>query len=77
MISLLDNLKCVDKFCYLGDLIGAGGGAEGASRERVRCARVKFRELAPVLHQEQLQQKVKGKVYRACIWSVLGYASET
>jgi len=28
MISLLDKLECVDKFCYLGDLIDAGGGAE-------------------------------------------------
>jgi len=32
----------------LGDLIGAGGGAEEASRARVRCASAKFRELAPV-----------------------------
>jgi len=24
MISSLDKLECVDKFCYMGDLIGAG-----------------------------------------------------
>jgi len=47
MISLLDKLECM--FCYLGDLIGAGGGAEEASRARVRCALANFRELAPVL----------------------------
>jgi len=49
-ISSLDKLECVDRFCYLGDLIGgAGGGAELASRARVRCAGAKFRELAPEL----------------------------
>ena len=26
------KLACVDKFCYLVDMIGAGGGAEEASR---------------------------------------------
>jgi len=48
-IMMLDKFACVDKFCYLGDLISAGRGAEEASRARVRCAWAKFRELAPVL----------------------------
>ena len=26
-----DTLECVDKFCYLGDMIGSGDGAEEAS----------------------------------------------
>jgi len=34
IISSLDKLKCVDKLCYLEDLIGAGEGAEEASRAR-------------------------------------------
>jgi hypothetical protein len=25
------RLECVGKFCYLGDMVGAGGGAEHAS----------------------------------------------
>jgi len=48
-ISSLDKLECVNKFRYLRDLIDASGGAEEASRVRVRCAWAKFRELAPVL----------------------------
>ena len=32
------RLECVVKFCYLGDVVGAGGGAEDASRARVRSA---------------------------------------
>ena len=43
------SLECVEKFCYLGDMIGAGGGAEDASRARVRCAWSKFKELSPIL----------------------------
>ena len=42
-------LECVDKFCYLGDMIGSGGGAVEAVRNRVRCAWCKFRELHPTL----------------------------
>ncbi len=44
-----EKLECVDRFCYLGDMIGAGEGAEEASRARVRCAWDKFRELALIL----------------------------
>ena len=43
------RLKIVDKFCYLGDMIGAAGGAEDASRTRARCGWKKFNEPAPVL----------------------------
>jgi len=36
-------LECVEKFCYLGDVIGAGG-AEEAATARVRSAWAKFRD---------------------------------
>jgi hypothetical protein len=78
-ISLGNNqsLECVDKFCYLGDMIAAGGGAEEASRARVRCAWAKFRELAPILTSRGASFKVKGRVYKACVQRVLLYGSET
>ena len=31
------KLECVPKFCYLGDILGAGGGADEAARARVQC----------------------------------------
>ena len=43
------KFELVEKFCYLGDMLCAGGGAEEASRTRVRSAWGKFNELAPVL----------------------------
>ena len=63
--------------CYLGDMIGAGGGAEEASRARVRCASGKFRELSPILTSRGASLEVKGKLYSACVQSVMIYGSET
>jgi hypothetical protein len=71
------QLECVGKFCYLGDVVGAGGGAEDASRARVRSAWAKFRELAPILTSRGASLKIKGKVYKACVQRVLVYGSET
>ena len=70
-------LEVVDKFCYLGDVIGAGGGAEEASRARIRSAWAKFRELAPILSARGASMKTKGKIYKACVRSVMVYGSET
>ena len=71
------KLEIVDKFCYLGDMIGYGGGAEEASRTRVRCAWAKFRSLMPILTMRGASAKMKGKIYRACVQSVMVYGSET
>ena len=72
-----DSLECVDKFFYLGDMIGSGGGAEDAASMRVKCAWGKFRELSPILTARRAWLKLKGKVYRTCVQSVMVYGSET
>jgi hypothetical protein len=71
------KLQCVDKFCYLGDMLGCGGGAGDAVRNRVRCAWGKFRELTPILTVRGLSLKMKGKIYGACVQSTMVYGSET
>ena len=43
------SFECVEKFCYLGDMIAARGGAGEASRARVRSGWAKFKELALIL----------------------------
>ena len=43
------SLECVDRFCYLGDMLEAGGGAGMASRTRVKCAWSNFKKLIPLL----------------------------
>ena len=42
------SLECVDSFCYLGDTLGAEGGAEDAAKTRVRCLWSKYNELIPI-----------------------------
>jgi len=50
MVSSLDKLECVDKVCYLGDVIGAGGGAEELRmKSESTLYQPKFKELAPAL----------------------------
>jgi hypothetical protein len=71
------SLECVAKFCYLGDMLGCGGGAIDAVRTRVKCAWGKFRELAPILTLRGMSLRMKGKIYRACVQSVMVYGSET
>ena len=66
-----DKIECVQKFCYLGDMLGTERGAEAALRNRVRCAWGKFHELAPILTRRGVSLKLKGKFYRACVQSVL------
>ena len=71
------KFEVVDKFCYFGDMLCAGGGAEDASRTRVLSAWGKFNELAPVLTERGISLKLKGKIYDACVQRVLIYGSET
>ena len=76
-VDHVGKLECVSKFCYLGDMIGPGDGAEEASRARVQCAWGKFRKLAPIVTSRCASIKVKGKVYSACVQCVMTYGRET
>jgi hypothetical protein len=69
--------ELVDQFCYLGDMIGAGGGAGDASRARVRSGWKKFHGLAPILTLRGASLKLKGKIYKVCVRSAMTYGSET
>ena len=77
LLGAVGSLECVDKFCYLGDMISCGGGADDAVRNRVKCAWGKFRELAQILTLRGVSLKLKGKIYVACVQSVMVYGSET
>ena len=72
-----DKIEVVEKFCYLGDVIGKGGGAEESSIARVRCAWGKFMDLKMLLTARGASLPVKGKIYIACVQRVLVYGSET
>src|ERR1700761_2860758 len=52
-------------------------GADDAVRNRVKCAWGKFRELAQILTLRGVSLKLKGKIYVACVQSMMVYGSET
>ena len=72
-----DKLEVVASFCYLGDMLSAGGGCETAVTTRVKTAWKKFRELLPVLTSRHLSYKTHGHVYSSCLRSAMLHASET
>ena len=71
------KVECVSKFCYLGDTVGSGGGVVEAARARVRCAWAKFKELSPILAVRGASYRIKGRIYSACVQTVLIYGTET
>ena len=72
-----DKLEVVASFCYLGDMLSAGGGCEMAVTTLVKTAWKKFRELLPVLTSRHLSYKTRGHVYSSCVRRAMLHASET
>ena len=71
------SYEAVQQFCYLGDMLSAGGGAEASSVTPTMCPWKKFRELLPILSSRTFSLKKKGSFYQACVRPVLLYGSET
>ena len=72
-----DKLEVVASFCYLGDMLSAGGSCEITVTTRVKTAWKKFRELLPVLTSRHLSYKTHGHIYSSCLRSAMLHASET
>ena len=62
-----DQLEVVASFCYLGDMLSAGGGCEISVTTHVKTAWKKFRKLLPVLTSCHLSYKTRGHVYSSCV----------
>jgi len=71
------SFEAVEKFCYLGDMLSAGGGADTAITTRTSCGWKKFWELAPILTNRKVKLEVKRKLYLGCVRPIIMYASET
>ena len=64
------------KFCYLGDMLCAGGGCELAVITRCSVAWGKFKKLLPILTSKHINLELRGKLYTSCVRSSLLYGSE-
>ena len=77
-IQLHDGIvEEVKSFCYLGDMLDRGGGAERSVRNRIACAWSKWRELSNLLTNRGIPLRHRARVYEACIRSVMLYGAET
>ena len=71
------ELENVDRFCYLGDMLSAGGGCMAAATARCRSAWGKFREHVPLLTARALPFKLKGRLFSSNVRSSMLHATET
>ena len=68
----------MNEFCYLGDMISAGGGVEECVVARIRVDWKKFTERLPVLNSKVFPQCTKGKIsFGVLLLSVVLNGSET
>ena len=72
-----EKLEAVPEFCYLGDMLSAGGGCELAAVTRCKCAWGKFPQLLPLLTNCNVPLVTRGRVYSTCVRSVMLHAAET
>ncbi|XP_053405146.1 uncharacterized protein LOC128558896 [Mercenaria mercenaria] len=63
-------------FCYLGDMLCAGGGCELAIISRCCTAWAKFKKLLPIWTSKHVFLKTRGEVFNACVRSALLHGSE-
>ena len=72
--TLLDEES---NFCYLGNMLCAGGGRKLAIVTRCSTAWKKFRRFLPFLTSKHVSLRTRGKVFNACVRSALLHGSET
>ena len=74
--KLCEEVETVNRFCYLGDRLNAGGGCEAAVTVRVGIGLVKFREGGESLLGNRFPLRIIGKVYHCCVRSAILYGNE-
>jgi len=56
-----------DKYCYFGDMLSVDGDADAAVEGRIRIGWNKFRQLVPLLTNENISLTLKGRLYSSCV----------
>ena len=71
-----DNIKVVDRFSYLTDVIRTEGGAQEAVTSRIRLAWKKFNEVSNVICRRSVSLKVRGTLYKCYVRYAPTYGAE-
>ncbi|KAJ8717892.1 hypothetical protein PYW07_005822 [Mythimna separata] len=72
-----EAVERVQKFTYLGSVVAETGGTEEDVASRIAKARGTFAQLRPVWQSRKLTRRVKLKIFRSNVKSVLLYGCET
>ena len=71
------QLDVESNFCYLGDILCAGGGCKLATVTRYSTAWGKFKKFLPSLTSKHVSLRTRRKVFNACVSSALLHGSQT
>jgi hypothetical protein len=71
------DLDIVDSFTYLGSKISSAFNASDEINSRIVKARTAFAKLSHIWRRKDIRLPVKGRLYTACVRSILLYGSET
>ena len=71
------KMDVVPSFCYLGDMLSAGGGCDLAFTTRCSVAWGKFRKLLPIFTSKHVSLKTCGELFSSCVLSAVLHGSET
>ena len=76
-LRLSQSSEAVPEFCYLGDMLCAGGSCELGAITHHICAWDKLSQLLPLLTNRNLPFLTLGWVYSTCIRSMMLHAAGT
>ena len=72
-----EKIEVDSEFCYLGDILSAGGGCKLAAISCCKCVWGKFCQLHPLLTNRHLPLLARGKMYSSCVRSVMLQSAQT
>ncbi|XP_047033011.1 uncharacterized protein LOC124639612 [Helicoverpa zea] len=72
-----EGVERVHKFTYLGSVVSETGGTEEDITSRIAKGRATFAQLRPVWQSRKLTRRVKLKIFRSNVKTVLLYGCET
>ena len=67
----------VDKFSYLGDMLSVDRDSDAAVEARIQIGWNRFRQLVPLLTNEDISLIMRSRLYSSCVQSIILHGIET